>query len=196
MTSALTEQRSSRVAWVFGAASVRAIRCQRSFLNLHLCCSGISLIACAITGAQWNAVSEDLKADFWTFLLPYLKGTRVFRGGCSFTNALMGLQPHQAQGKMSGGGLNFLSQCDAFLKFQIAEVRPRAVIILGEEAEKKVRRISCKISVVRVRHPSSFYAVKNDQKEAKLDEQAALIATIVGRGSAVVQVPPRYRYDG
>jgi hypothetical protein len=135
---------------------------------------------------------EDLDADFWAFLLLYLRGANIEPSECFFTNAIMGLQTKRAQGPLLGGGSKFDAQCQHFLQEQIDFTAPRAIIVLGDRTKKRLAALHVNLPSVALRHPSSFYSVTNEMKQPVLDEQIRKLSNVVGRGISEVSIPPRY----
>ena len=95
---------------------------------------------------------ESLGAATWKNLLAYLKFARLDPADCFFTNALMGLQPTKALGKLKTTEL-FREQCRAFLVEQVEIVRPGLVVALGEVARADLAEIPAGAGAVTLMHP-------------------------------------------
>jgi len=99
----------------------------------------------------------------WKRLLAVLGTAKVPPTGCFFTNALMGLRPGIATGRMPGAP-EYLDQCNQFLICQIEIVRPSHVVALGREAHKRLSKAKC--THLYMRHPSSWNPPFDAEREA------------------------------
>lgn len=139
-----------------------------------------------ILGHNWGAVHEledsyehgcdyPLDGRTWKYLRLYLKAAKVCKTDCFFTNALVGLQPCHAIGRMKASR-EFTKQCRAFLCKQIEIVKPRLVVILGGAAEDQYRRSKCATQSVKVFHPSYVCRhFREGMRDRQVEEQAAKI---------------------
>ncbi len=102
---------------------------------------------------------ESLGAATWKNLLAYFAFARLDPAECFFTNALMGLQPSKALGKLKTTVL-FREQCRAFLSEQIAIVQPRLIVALGEVAKADLAGLHAARGALTLMHP---YAANMDK---------------------------------
>jgi hypothetical protein len=86
---------------------------------------------------------------FWKVLKDFLQTASVDPSDCFFTNALMGLKPGAASGKMPSVP-GYKKQCRCFLLRQIEIVGPRAIVVLGSDAESEIR------GAIRMRQPGDL----------------------------------------
>jgi len=120
---------------------------------------------------------ESVTAATWKNLLAYLSVAGLTPEDCFFTNALMGLQPSKALGKLKTTPL-FRAQCRTFLSEQIATVRPRLVVALGAVAKADLAGIPTAQGALMLMHP---YAANMD-KAAPGIEGAKLRAALEAQG--------------
>ncbi|HEX3549081.1 MAG TPA: uracil-DNA glycosylase family protein [Candidatus Elarobacter sp.] len=95
---------------------------------------------------------EVVNGPTWRNLREYIAHAGLRPEQCFFTNALMGLQPEKARGRLKTTE-RFRAECSAFLKDQIDLVRPRAVVALGPVAQKYVADIATTAPMLGLMHP-------------------------------------------
>lgn len=76
------------------------------------------------------------RSKYWRILSGYVEDP----AGCFFTNALMGLKPGSAIGRMPTVPA-YENQCKEFLRRQIDIVQPKLVVALGREAHESLRAV-------------------------------------------------------
>jgi Uracil DNA glycosylase superfamily len=102
----------------------------------------------------------EVQKSFWQTLIGFIATSGIDPEGCFFTNALMGLQPDKASGPMPPSPAH-REQCQRFLMRQVEIVGPRAVILLGGDAEDQWNRargrfgIAQSVRCTRIMHPSA-----------------------------------------
>lgn len=89
----------------------------------------------------------------WRNLYSLLKAADVDRRHCFFTNAYVGLVAGQkAVGRFPGADSpQFVAWCRDFLLYQIAVMRPSALITLGADARRFVGELSTDLGAWRAR---------------------------------------------
>jgi uracil-DNA glycosylase len=102
---------------------------------------------------------EVLGAATWKNLLSYISFAGLDPAECFLTNALMGLQPSKALGKLKTTTL-FREQCRTFLSEQIALVQPRLIVALGAVARADLAGIPAACDALTLMHP---YAANMDK---------------------------------
>jgi len=95
---------------------------------------------------------EALGAATWKNLVSYISFAGLHPEECFFTNALMGLQPSKALGKLKTTTL-FREQCRVFLGEQIAFVQPRLIVALGAVAREDLAGIPAACGALSLMHP-------------------------------------------
>lgn len=115
---------------------------------------------------------------FWGVLLGYLRNASMSPQVCFFTNAMMGLMPEGATGKMPIEKMfkeQYENQCRQLLIKQIDIVKPRALISLGGEAGKFVAKIRPTIPWHRSMHPSAREFKPLDRREIRISSEGQAI---------------------
>jgi len=120
---------------------------------------------------------------FWGVLLAYLKQVDIRPNQCFFTNALMGLKPGKATGKMPTTP-EFELQCLQFLQRQIQIVRPRFILALGGEASKRLAKIHPPMPWHQSMHPSAREFKPLVTREDRIVAQGVAIASFLRRVGA------------
>jgi hypothetical protein len=95
---------------------------------------------------------EPLGAATWKNLIAFLAFAQLEPTDCFFTNALMGLQPTKALGKLKTTQV-FREQCKIFLAEQIEIVQPRLIVALGEVASGDLAEITAAVDGITLMHP-------------------------------------------
>lgn len=95
---------------------------------------------------------EPLGAATWKNLIAYLAFADLNPDQCFFTNALMGLQPTKALGKLKTTDV-FREQCRSFLAEQIAIVQPLLIVALGEVARADLAEMPAAAGAITLMHP-------------------------------------------
>ncbi|MDQ6734805.1 MAG: hypothetical protein M3Z35_11965 [Nitrospirota bacterium] len=124
--------------------------------------------------------AEQLTGRFWKYTRLYISSANLedlTLEKCFFSNALMGLQPGKASGKMPTTDL-FRCQCRQFLFKQIEVVRPRRIAILGGDARKEMDHIRTHVKTAFIRHPSSVGYVKAELRGGIISQEASKIAAL------------------
>jgi len=98
--------------------------------------------------------ASQLPHTFWGVLLGYLREAGLAPTDCFFANALMGLKPGSAVGKMPPS-VDFERECLQFLDRQIRIVQPRLIIGLGGEACKRIKKMQSPVVWHKAMHPSA-----------------------------------------
>jgi hypothetical protein len=114
---------------------------------------------------------EVMGGATWLILLRYLETAKVDKLECFFTNVFVGLQPVKSPGKVIAGE-EYFEQCRAFLRQQIARVKPRLVATLGKPAEKQYLLSGCGTPHVALVHPMYPFTLGRDGEKC-----AAIVAS-------------------
>jgi hypothetical protein len=96
---------------------------------------------------------RELLHGFWERLRAYICAGELVPEQCFFTNALMGLQPTSARGRMDAPHL-FRRQCREFMARQIAIVKSRRIAILGDHAREEMTYQDTNVKSAVFFHPS------------------------------------------
>jgi len=110
---------------------------------------------------------------YWKILSGYVEDPTQ----CFFTNALMGLQPESAVGKMPRVP-GYEDQCRAFLAKQIEIVAPRLVVALGKDAQKRLSKVIPGAPMLL--HPSAWDFRPSATRSERVAEQAERLQTLLG----------------
>jgi uracil-DNA glycosylase len=113
---------------------------------------------------------------FWGVLLGCLRNASISPQECFFTNAMMGLMPEGATGKMPIEK-DFKEQYEyrQLLIKQIDIVMPRTLISLGGEAGRIVAEIRPTIPWHRSMHPSAREFKPLDRREIRITSEGQAI---------------------
>ena len=114
---------------------------------------------------------ERMNTGTWHFLIRYLKAADISPQCGFYTNALVGLQPDKANGKMYATA-KFYSECNRFLVRQVAIVQPQLVVALGRKAAEQLELIDTTVRVVELLHPGNLVYRKSKEREALIAVQA------------------------
>jgi hypothetical protein len=95
----------------------------------------------------------EVEGQFWKRLLRVIAGAGLAPEECFFTNALMGLKPGKAEGKMPLVA-GYSEQCQRILQKQIEIVQPRAIVALGVKAERHMRSLGA--PYLAIKHPGDW----------------------------------------
>lgn len=124
--------------------------------------------------ARKGEVTTPLRRDR---LIPYLRFAEIDPAEVFFTNALMGCKPGSAVGPMPRVP-GYEDECGRFLREQIAIVRPRALIALGGDAFKCLRRVAPQATGVM--HPGAREFSRLSTRDERLREQATSLRKALG----------------
>ena len=107
---------------------------------------------------------ERMDDSFLGTLRASLGAAGLSEDQCFFTNALMGLQPGSATGRMATTPL-FREQCKAFIGEQVRIVHPRCMVILGGDALRQLQDLRFDRPFARMMHPSAMRYKKRDLRD-------------------------------
>ncbi len=96
----------------------------------------------------------EVGSFFWKILKGYLHAAALSPEECFFTNVLMGLKPGSALGPMPSVP-GYQEQCLHFFLRQVAIVRPRAIVALGNHARALITKAARDVRVTQAMHPSA-----------------------------------------
>lgn len=125
----------------------------------------------------------EVERPFWRDrFIPILEAAGVLPGRCFFTNALVGFKAGTALGKVAAVD-GYEQQCTAFLARQIEIVGPAAIVSLGAEALRRVRRVT--VDAKGIMHPSARQFSALATRRQRVQAEAALLRSILaGVGSS------------
>jgi hypothetical protein len=107
---------------------------------------------------------EVMGGATWLILRRYLDVAKVDKTDCFFTNVLVGLQPIKSTGEMIADD-KYYEQCRAFLRYQIARIKPRLVATLGKPAKEQYLLSGCGCPHIALAHPMyPFTLGRNGEK--------------------------------
>lgn len=115
----------------------------------------------------------EVEGHFWSRVLrPMLAAAEIDPARCFFTNVLMGLKPGSAVGPMPVVD-GYEEQCLAFMKKQIAIVKPSIVVSVGGAASKRLKMIGA--GTAHIMHPSARQFVPIATRSERIEMQAEIL---------------------
>ncbi|HZC23750.1 MAG TPA: uracil-DNA glycosylase family protein, partial [Candidatus Binatia bacterium] len=124
----------------------------------------------------------EIGTQFWKTLKAFLRAAdELDPADCFFTNTLMGVKPGGADGPMPDCE-GYRPQCQRFLRRQIEIVRPRSILVLGDDAQgqlRKARRLDAAGAAIhfeKAMHPSTRPVNQRPNREQWIVAQGGKIA--------------------